>query len=230
MPDSLQSPIDIAAPLTRDDLPPLDFRYPAAIAVTAELGVQRRPPRRAAPRHRPGRRHAAGGRRRAAPRWRRLRTDVAALAHARRARHRRPAPADGAAPRPRRPRRRHPRRRRALRATAPPTPPSPPSSTSLAALRDATAVAVPALDLAGLLPPPGRRASYRYEGSLTTADDDGVFRDGVQWVVMREPVAAAPAQIDAHRALIDAPLDRPNPTGNARDLQPRAGREILSDG
>ena len=55
----------------------------------------------------------------------------------------------------------------------------------------------------------------------------------MQWVVLREPVAAAPAQLDAHRALVDAPLaglDRPNTTGNARDLQPRAGREILSDG
>ena len=103
----------------------------------------------------------------------------------------------------------------------------------LAALGDAPAVAIPALDLDALLPPPGRRASYRYAGSLTTADDDGVFRDGVQWVVLREPVAAAPAQIVAHRALVDARLsglDRPNPPGNARDLQPRAGREILTDG
>ena len=46
-------------------------------------------------------------------------------------------------------------------------------------------------------------------------------------------MTAAPAQIDAHRALVDAPLpdlDRPNPPGNARDLQPRGGREILTDG
>ena len=124
----LQSPIDIAAPLTRDDLPPLDFRYPAAaIAVFDRLA---------------------------------------------------------------------------------------------------------ALDLAALLPPPGRRASYRYEGSLTTADDDGVFRDGVQWIILRQPVTAAPAQIDAHRAFVDAPLpdlDRPNPPGNARPLQPRGGRRIVTE-
>ena len=38
----LQSPIDIAAPLTRDDLPPLDFRYPAAaIAVFDRLAALR---------------------------------------------------------------------------------------------------------------------------------------------------------------------------------------------
>ena len=103
-----------------------------------------------------------------------------------------------------------PRPRPRLRPPSPPSatpPPSPcPPSTSPACCRR-----------------PGRRASYRYQGSLTTADDQGVFRGGVQWVVLREPVAAAPAQIDAHRALVDAP-------GNARDLQPRGGREILTDG
>ena len=44
--------------------------------------------------------------------------------------------------------------------------------------------------------------------------------------------SAAPAQIDAHRALADTRLpglDRPNPPGNARPLQPRGGREILTD-
>ncbi len=84
-----------------------------------------------------------------------------------------------------------------------------------------------------LLPPPDRRASYRYQGSLTTADAQGRFRDGVQWVVLRHRVAAAPAQLDAYRALIDAPLPeagRPHPSGNARDLQPPAGRAILTDG
>ncbi len=45
MPTPLQSPIDIAAPVTRDDLPPLDFRCPAAaIAVSAELVVHRGDP------------------------------------------------------------------------------------------------------------------------------------------------------------------------------------------
>ena len=45
MPTPLQSPIDIAAPVTRDDLRPLDFRCPAAaIAVSAELVVHRGDP------------------------------------------------------------------------------------------------------------------------------------------------------------------------------------------
>ena len=233
MPDSLQSPIDIAGALTRDDLPPLDFRYPAAIAATAELVVHRGDPLDGRPRaivqvvvtppagaaelrldgvayeltslhwHTPAE-HAIDGRRPPMELH---------LVHAGR---------DGGI-----------LVVGVLYSDGPANPALAPVFDRLAALGDAPAVAVPALDLAGLLPPPGRRASYRYQGSLTTADDDGVFRGGVQWVVLREPVAAAPAQLDAHRALVDAPLpdlDRPNPPGNARDLQPRAGREILSDG
>ncbi len=233
MPDSLQSPIDIAAPLTRDDLPPLDFRYPDAVAATAEFRVASGDP--------------LDGRPRAVPQVvvtpppgaAELRLDGRAYELTSLHWH---TPAEHAIDGRRPPMELHLVHAGpdggilvagVLYAEGPANPALAPVFDRLAALRDAPAVAVPALDLAGLLPSPGRRASYRYQGSLTTADDDGVFRDGVQWVVLREPVAAAPAQLDTHRALVDAPLsglDRPNPPGNARDLQPRAGREILSDG
>ena len=229
----LQSPIDIAAPITREDLPPLDFRYPAAaIAVTAELVVHRGDPL-------DGRSGAIPEVVVAFPRGTaELRLDgrsyaLKSLHWHTPAEHaidgRRPsmelhlvhADADGGL-----------LVVAVLYRDGPANPALAPVFDRLAALGDAPAVAEPTLDLAGLLPPPGRRASYRYEGSLTTAGDDGVFRDGVQWVVLREPVAAAPAQIDAHRALVDAPLpdlDRPNPPGNARPLQPRGGRRVVTD-
>ena len=233
MPDSLQSPIDLTAPITREDLPPLDFRYPAGIAVTAELVVHRGDPIERRPRAivqvvvTP----PAGAAE--------LRLDGVAYELTSLHWH---TPAEHAIDGRRPPMELHFVHAGpdgcilvvgVLYAEGPANPALAPVFDRLAALGDATAVAVPALDLDALLPPPGRRASYRYQGSLTTADDDGVFRDGVQWVVLREAVAAAPAQLDAHRALVDAPLsglDRPNPPGNARDLQPRAGREILSDG
>ena len=233
MPDSLQSPIDLTSPLTRDDLPPLDFRYPAAIAATAELVVHRGDPLDGRPRAivqvvvtpPPG----------AAELRLDGRTYVLQSLHWH-------SPAEHAIDGRRPPMEFHLVHAGpnggilvvgVLYAEGPANPALAPVFDRLPALRDAPSVAVPALDLAALLPPPGRRASYRYRGSLTTADDRGRFRDGVQWVVLREPVAAAPAQFDAHRALVDAHLsdtDRPNPPGNARDPQPRAGREILSDG
>ena len=233
MPDSLQSPIDIAAPVTRDDLPPLDFRYPAGIAVTAELVVQRGDP--------------IDGRARAIvqvvvtpPRGAaELRLDGVAYILTSLHWH---TPAEHTIDGRRPPMELHLVHAGpdggilvvgVLYAEGPANPALAPVFDRLAALGDATAVAVPALDLADLLPPPDRRASYRYQGSLTTADAHGRFRDGVQWVVLREPVAAAPAQLDAHRALVDAPLsglDRPNPPGNARALQPRAARRIASEG
>ena len=233
MPTPLQSPIDIAAPVTREDLPLLDFRYPAAIAATAEFRVANgdpldgrpraivqvvvTPPAGAAELRRDGRayvlqslhwhtpaEHAIDGRRPPMELH---------LVH---------ADADGGI-----------LVVGVLYSDGPANPALAPVFDQLPALGDAPSVAVPALDLDALLPPPGRRASYRYEGSLTTADDDGVFRDGVQWVVLRQPATAAPAQLDTHRALVDTPrpgLDRPNPPGNARDLRPRGGREILTDG
>ena len=233
MPDSLQSPIDIAGPLTREDLPPLDFRYPAGIAVTAELVVHCGDPIDGRPRAivqvvvTPPRGAAE------------LRLD--GVGYELRSLHWH-TPAEHAIDSRRPPMELHLVHAgpddgilvvAVLYAEGPASPALAPVFDRLAALGDAPAVAIPTLDLAGLLPPPGRRASYRYAGSLTTAGDDGVFRDGVQWVVLRQPVTAAPAQIDAHRALVDAPLpdlDRPNPPGNARDLQPRGGREILTDG
>ncbi len=233
MPDSLQSPIDIAGPLTRDDLPPLDFRYPAAVAATAEFRVASGDPLDGRPRAitqvvvTP----PAGAAE--------LRLDGVAYELTSLHWH---TPAEHAIDSRCPPMELHLVHAGpdggilvvgVLYSDGPPNPALAPVFDRLPALGDAPAVAVPALDLDALLPPPGRRASYRYEGSVTTADDDGVFCDGVQWVVLREPAAAAAAQIDAHRALVDAPLpdlDRPNPPGNARDLQPRAGREVLTDG
>ena len=242
MPDSLQSPIDIAAPVTRGDLPPLDFRYPAAVAATAELVVHRGDPLEGRPRaivqvvvtppagaaelrldgvayilqslhwHTPAE-HAVDGRRPPMELH---------LVHA--------GPDGGILV------------VGVLYAEGPANPALAPVFDLLPAVGEPPSVPISALDLAGLLPPPGRRASYRYEGSLTTAGDDGRFREGVQWIVLREPVAAGLAQLDAYGAIVDTPLrdlprlrhpldlDRPNPPGNARDLQPRAGREILSDG
>ena len=245
MPDSLQSPIDIAGPLTRDDLPPLDFRYPDAVAATAEFRVASGDPLDGRPRaivqvvvtpppgaaelrvdgrayeltslhwHTPAE-HAIDGRRPPMELH---------LVH---------ADADGGilvvgvlySDGPAQPRASPPSSTASPPSATPPPSPCPPSTSP------AFWWICRSLGRRCRRPGCSRRASYRYQGSLTTADDDGVFRDGVQWVVMREPVAAAAAQLDAHRALVDAPLpdlDRPNPPGNARDLQPRAGREILTD-
>ena len=183
MPTPLQSPIDIAAPITRDDLPPLDFRYPAAaIAVTAELVVQRGDP------------------------------------------------IDG-------------RPRAIVQVVV--TPPR-----SAAGLRlDGRSYELTSLywhtpaehTIDGRRPP--------MELHLVHAGPDGrilvvavLYRDGAHSPALAlAPVfdrlaavrdaPAAPAQLDAHRALVDTPLDldRPNPPGNARPLQPRGGREILTD-
>lgn len=97
------------------------------------------------------------------------------------------------------------------------------------------------VDLAWLLP--AGRSSYRYSGSLTGADNYGLFREGVTWVVLADPVTASADQFAAHRALIDSglvdlhfpgrdgfDLSRPNPPGNARPCQVLAGRPVLTDG
>ena len=232
-PISLQSPIDLTSPITRAALPPLDFRYSAAVAATAEFRIVNG--------------DRIDGRPRAIPQVvvtpppgaADLRIDGRTYGLQSLHWH---APAEHAVYGRRPPMELH------LVHTGPdggilvvgvlytdgPTNSAlAPVFDRLGSLREAPSTAVPSLDLAGLLPPPGHRASYRYQGSLTTADDQGVFGDGVQWVVLRHRIAAAPAQFDAQRVLIDAPLrdgERPNPPGNARDLQPRAGRSILTDG
>ena len=61
---------------------------------------------------------------------------------------------------------------------------------------------------------PADRRYYTYMGSLTTPP----CSEGVQWVVMRQPVAATPEQIDLFARLY--PL-------NARPIQNAAGRRIL---
>lgn len=68
------------------------------------------------------------------------------------------------------------------------------------------------IDPAELLPED--RRYYTYMGSLTTPP----CTEGVQWVVMRQPVAAAPEQIDIFSRLY--PM-------NARPVQSAAGRRIL---
>lgn len=99
---------------------------------------------------------------------------------------------------------------------------------------------VPGFDLNGLLP--DDMASYRYVGSLTTADRDGVFAEGVQWVLLTTPVEVARSQVEVHQRLVDSVLvsqkfegkatfdqSRPNPPGNAREAQPVGDRRVLTD-
>lgn len=76
-------------------------------------------------------------------------------------------------------------------------------------------------DLAALLPASLR--SYRYSGSLTTPPCD----QGVQWVLLAEPVEMSARQIEAFQSLFLG-TDR-FPVGNARPVQPRNGREVTTD-
>jgi carbonic anhydrase len=68
------------------------------------------------------------------------------------------------------------------------------------------------LELADLLP--ADRRYYTYMGSLTTPP----CSEGVQWIVMRQPVTLAPEQIDIFARIY--PM-------NSRPLQAAAGRRIL---
>lgn len=69
--------------------------------------------------------------------------------------------------------------------------------------------------LSGLLP--RERTSYRYDGSLTTPP----FTEGVQWVVLTDPIRMSERQIDAFRVLFEE--------GNSREVQPLNGRVVRSD-
>jgi carbonic anhydrase len=68
------------------------------------------------------------------------------------------------------------------------------------------------LDASELLP--ADRRYYTYMGSLTTPP----CSEGVQWVVMRQPVTAAPEQIDLFARIY--PM-------NARPIQAASGRRIM---
>jgi len=63
--------------------------------------------------------------------------------------------------------------------------------------------------------------SYRYDGSLTTPNKDGVFLEGVKWVVLAEPIEMSEQQIEAFKQLF--------PEGNSREVQPLNGRTIKTD-
>ena len=82
-------------------------------------------------------------------------------------------------------------------------------------------VEIHGFDLAKLLPATLR--SYRYPGSLTTPPCD----QGIQWVLLAEPIELSAEQIATFRALFFG-TER-FPVGNARPLQPRNGREVTTD-
>lgn len=74
---------------------------------------------------------------------------------------------------------------------------------------------VPGVHLPGLLP--RRRESFRYSGSLTTPP----FDEGVQFIVLTEPIRLAQRQIGAFQKLFGK--------SNCRPVQPLNGREVRSD-
>ncbi|HDX8594942.1 TPA: carbonic anhydrase [Aeromonas dhakensis] len=62
---------------------------------------------------------------------------------------------------------------------------------------------------------PAKRDYYRFSGSLTTPP----CSEGVRWLVMKEPVQVSQAQIDAFKAVMLHPNNRP--------VQPLHGRLVL---
>lgn len=62
---------------------------------------------------------------------------------------------------------------------------------------------------------PAQHDYYRFSGSLTTPP----CLEGVRWLVMKEPVQASQAQIDAFKAVMHHPNNRP--------VQPLNGRLVL---
>ncbi|MGH3350156.1 MAG: carbonic anhydrase family protein [Nocardioides sp.] len=71
------------------------------------------------------------------------------------------------------------------------------------------------IDVGALLP--RRHTSYRYDGPLTTAP----YTEGVQWVMLTDPITASPRQIDRFRTMF--------PTGNRREVQDINDRVVLTD-
>lgn len=64
---------------------------------------------------------------------------------------------------------------------------------------------------------PRSRRTYRYVGSLTTPP----CTEGVQWLVMCQPVNIAQVQVDKFRTIFSA---------NSRPRQPLNGRQVLTEG
>jgi len=62
---------------------------------------------------------------------------------------------------------------------------------------------------------PAQRDYYRFSGSLTTPP----CSEGVRWLVMKQPVTVSQAQIDAFKAVMHHPNNRP--------VQPLHGRLVL---
>lgn len=62
---------------------------------------------------------------------------------------------------------------------------------------------------------PAKRDYYRFSGSLTTPP----CSEGVRWLVMKEPMQVSQAQIDAFKAVMHHPNNRP--------VQPLHGRLVL---
>ncbi|MFM5429230.1 carbonic anhydrase [Aeromonas veronii] len=62
---------------------------------------------------------------------------------------------------------------------------------------------------------PAKRDYYRFSGSLTTPP----CSEGVRWLLMKEPVQVSQAQIDAFKAVMHNPNNRP--------VQPLNGRLVL---
>jgi carbonic anhydrase len=63
---------------------------------------------------------------------------------------------------------------------------------------------------------PANRASYRYDGSLTTPP----CSEGVRWIVMTTPIQLSADQIKAFTAIIH---------DNNRPTQPLHGRPVLAE-
>lgn len=63
---------------------------------------------------------------------------------------------------------------------------------------------------------PADQTSFRYDGSLTTPD----CREGVQWLVLTEPISISDAQLAAFTAITHA---------NNRPVQPLNDREVVED-
>lgn len=74
-----------------------------------------------------------------------------------------------------------------------------------------TTVEAPEIKLADLLPT--QLGCYAFEGSLTTPP----CSEGVNWMVLKQPITLSPAQIKAFRRLFPA---------NARPVQPLQGRVV----
>jgi carbonic anhydrase len=80
---------------------------------------------------------------------------------------------------------------------------------------EGASVPVHKFKLKKLLPHDGE--SFRYSGSLTTPP----FTEGVQWVVLAEPIEMSSEQIQAFMTLF--------PEGNSREVQPLNERTVLTD-